>query len=154
MADQDGPGGGELTRLVQESQGPSQAATGLGCRVGSCPPQESSDLWELAHTGLVVREGLVKAIRQEASILSAEQQSARGARKGNGLDLLLQLQGNLEEKLEETLSPGLGVFKRSWVGGGLLVEGFPCPIHEREAHPTGAEINPEGQCGQDRPWLV
>jgi hypothetical protein len=108
----------------------------------------------LARTGLVVREGLIKAIGQQGSILSAEQQSARGARKGKDPNLLLQFKGNLEEKLQEPLSPGLGVFKRSWVGGGLLVESVPCPIHEREAHPTGAEINPEGQCGQDRPWLV
>jgi hypothetical protein len=102
----------------------------------------------------VIRQGLIKAIGQQGSILSAEQQSARGAREGKDPNLLLQLQGNLEEELKEPLSPGLGVFKRSWVRGGLLVEGVPCPIHEREAHPTGAEINPEGQCGQDRPWLV
>jgi hypothetical protein len=45
----------------------------------------------LARTGLVVREGLIKAIGQQGSILSAEQQSARSARKGKDPNLLLQV---------------------------------------------------------------
>ena len=125
MADQQSPWGANLSSLIEKGEGPGQAATGLSRRVVFYGPQESLDLGELVRTGLVVGQGLAKGTFEEASIFATEQQGAGGSRKGNSPNLLLPRQGNPEEKLEEALSPGLGVLERSGVGGGLLLEGVP-----------------------------
>jgi hypothetical protein len=125
VADQQRPGDGKLLDLIEKGEGAGQAATDLGRRVVFQAAQKSLDLRELARIGLVVGQGLARGTGEEAAIVTTEQQSAGGACNGNGPNLLLDPRGNLEEKLEKALSPGLRMLEGPWVGGGLLLEGVP-----------------------------